>query len=270
VKALVLLLALVLGLQDKRAVPDDAAQKEAEKSVRDLFKDEFAKKTPADKRALAKKLLAQGRVPQNASATQYALLTLAIDLGIQSVDPDTCVMAMTELSNNFAIDVVAQRNTALGSLTKVAKTPDDLKALARAYLQLADEAMKVDRYDDAAKASEISGVQSKRGKDLGGITSADAKSKEVAARKARFDKVLKAKDTLAAVPDDPAANLEVGKYVCFVKGDWDAGLLLLGKGPEGPLRALALVDVGNPASPGDRLIMGDGWWDLAIAAAAVE
>jgi hypothetical protein len=258
---------LALGLQERKAIPDDAALKEAEKTVRDLFKDDFAKKTPADKRSLAKKLLVQGRETNNTPASQYALLTMAIDLGIQSVDLDTCVMAMTELSNGFAIDVVAQRTASLGALTKVVKTPDDLKALAKAYLQLADEAMKVDRYDDAAKVADAANAQAKRGKELAVINAAEGKSKEVAAHKARFEKVRKARETLAALPDDPAANLAVGQYYCFSKNDWAGGLPLLAKSPDGPLKALALKDAGNPETTADRAAVGDGWWDLAETAA---
>src|SRR5207248_2819306 len=129
--------------------------------------------------------------------------------------------------------------------------------------QVADEAMKLDRYEDAAKAVESSSAQAKRGKDLAAIGSADAKTKEVAARKARFEKVRKSKELLAAMPDDPAANLAVGQYTCLVKNDWDAGLPMLVKGPDGPLKALALKDAGNPASADERARVGDGWWDLA-------
>jgi hypothetical protein len=269
-KAAACFLALLLGAQDKKAVPDDAALKEAEKTVRDLFKDEFAKKTPADKRALAKRLLVQGRESKNTPATQYALLVLANDLGIQTLDLDTCVMAMTELSTHFAIDVVAQRNSSLAALSKGTKSSEDLKALAKAYLALSDEAIKIDRYDDATKAAEAAGAQAKRAKELTLVSAAEGKSKEVAARKLRFEKVEKAKETLAAAPEDPAANLEVGTYFCFVKGDWGAGLPFLGKSPDPILKNLALLDAGNPPSAGDQVLVGDGWWDRAQAAPAEE
>lgn len=265
-----LALLLVLGLQDKKAAPDDAALKEAEKTVRDLYKEEFAKKTPADKRALAKKLLVQGRESSNSAATQYALLTLAVDLGIQTVDLDTCAMAMTELSNAFAIDVVAQRSASLAALTKVVKTPDDQKLLAKAYLSLADESMKVDRYDEATKAVDAASALAKKAKELTVINAVEGKSKEVAAGKARFDKIRKAREALAAMPDDPAANLEVGKYLCFTKGDWASGLLLLAKSPDGPLKDLALKDAAKPGTPAEQAAVGDSWWTLAESAPAEE
>ena len=40
--------------------PDAAAQKDVLRKIKDLFKDEYAKKLPADQQALARKLLQSG------------------------------------------------------------------------------------------------------------------------------------------------------------------------------------------------------------------
>lgn len=256
--------------QEKRSVPEDAAVRDADKALRDLLKDEYAKKTPADKRALAKTLLVQGREPANAPPTQYAALLQAVDLSVQAADVETCQMAMAELFKSFNVDVVAQRTPALAALAKAVKTSEEIKSVSKAYLQLADDAVAVDRYEDAAKAIEAAVAQAKRAKDLAAVLSADAKSKDVAAKKIRFEKIRQAKDTLLATPDDPAANLAVGQYLCFAKEDWTAGLALLGKGPDGALKAAALKDRVNPQSPADRMAVGDGWWEIAETAAAED
>src|SRR5437773_6987861 len=44
----------------RRPVPDAPAQAAVEKTIRELFKDEYSKRAPADVAALAKKLLQQG------------------------------------------------------------------------------------------------------------------------------------------------------------------------------------------------------------------
>src|SRR5690242_12701065 len=114
--------------------------------IRNLFKDEFAKKAPTDKRSLAKKLVAQAKDSGSMPASQYALLSLAIDLSVQAPDVDTAVLAMSDMERTFSFDVVAKRMTTLGMLSKAAKTSDDAKGLAGAYLQAADEAVKLDRF----------------------------------------------------------------------------------------------------------------------------
>ena len=270
-KALALFLIAAFGFpQEKAAVPKDAELKEAEKLVRDLFKDEFAKKAPADKRLLARKLLGQGKEPGNTAATQYTLLSLSIEQAVQAVDLETAMAALTDLEKVFAIDVVTQRAGVLASLSKAVKTPEDAKAAANGYLALADEAMKADRFDDAAKAATEAGVQARRAKEVPLVGVADAKSKEIAGRRARFEKIRKARETLATSPEDPEANLTVGQYTCLAKGDWAAGLRLLAKAPDGPWKAAALKDAANPDAPAEKAAAGDAWWDAAETAAAEE
>jgi hypothetical protein len=61
--------------------------KNADKLIREIFKDDFAKKTPADMVALARKLIAQGEQPDNDAPTRYALLKTAQEVATQGNDP---------------------------------------------------------------------------------------------------------------------------------------------------------------------------------------
>jgi len=77
-----------MGHQEKKAaVPEAAALEEAEKLVRDLFKDEYAKKSLPAKQALAKKLRDQSAEVKDAPATRYVLLREAADLEGDGGDP---------------------------------------------------------------------------------------------------------------------------------------------------------------------------------------
>jgi hypothetical protein len=257
--------------QDKKAaVPDAAAIKEAEQTVRELFKEDYAKKAPADRRALAKKLLTQGKETGNTTASQYALLSQAVEISTQTGDVDTALSTLNELTAVFTVNAVALRAGSLGTLAKNIKTSEDTKTLARAYLALADDALKADDFDNAGKAVVEGGGAARRAKDLPLTTASDAKAKEVGARKTRFEKVKKAKETLDASPDDAAANLVYGQYACLVKGDWAGGLACLAKSLDGNLKSAALKDSGNPATPDDQAAVGDLWWDLADAASAED
>jgi hypothetical protein len=269
--ALLILLAASRPPQDTRlAIPEEAAVKEAEKTVRDLFKDDYAKKAPADRRALGRKLLGQGRETTNAPASQYVLLTQALDLATQAAAVDDALLALNELTNRFAVDPVATRVGAFAALAKAVKSPDEAKALAHAYVGFVDEALKADDFDAAGKAAAEGAAQARRAKEVPLVTAADAKTKEVAARKARFEKVRKAKELLVAMPDDPSANLALGQYYCFSKNDWAAGLACLAKGPDGNVKAIAIKDAVNPESPDDQAAVADGWWDLSETAPAED
>jgi hypothetical protein len=88
-----------------------------------------------------------------------------------------------------------------------------------------------------------------------------AKNKQaVAARKAYADAVP-AMDTLKQKPNDPEANLAVGKYRCFSKGNWETGLPMLAKGSDERLKALAAMDIAGAASASGQADLGDAWWN---------
>jgi hypothetical protein len=68
---------------------------------------------------------------------------------------------------------------------------------------------------------------------------------------------------LKAQPDDQPANLLVGQFLCFSKGDWVVGLPYLAKGAAPELRKLAAADLARPKAASERKEIADGWWDVA-------
>jgi len=72
--------------------------------------------------------------------------------------------------------------------------------------------------------------------------------------------VAKAITVLETKPNDPAANLLVGRYCCFVKGDWAGGLPLLAKGGDTVAQGVATAELKNPTDATGQLSLADGWW----------
>src|SRR5262249_40600282 len=66
-------------------------------------------------------------------------------------------------------------------------------------------------------------------------------------------------------PDDPEACLAVGKFLCFIKNDWSAGLLLLARCNDGALRSVAKTEI-NLDAPQDKVVLGNSWWTLTTTA----
>jgi hypothetical protein len=93
-------------------------------------------------------------------------------------------------------------------------------------------------------------------------------------------KTLKFQKTLETKPDDPEANEAVGKFLCFVKSDWERGLPHLAKSKDQKLRDTAGYEMGSLELPKEKdspltgatfdfgeeaapeLIKGDNWWEL--------
>jgi hypothetical protein len=64
-------------------------------------------------------------------------------------------------------------------------------------------------------------------------------------------------------PTEPAANLAAGRYLCFVKGDWDRGVPMLALGSDAKLKDVAVKDLRGANSAEEQAAIGDAWWELA-------
>jgi hypothetical protein len=261
-------LLLVLSLQEK--APDARAIADAEKQVQSLYKEEYSKKAPKDRAFLGQKLLEQARQSKEAPASQYVLYREAQDNLAQGGELTQSFDAIDEWGRRFVIDAVDWMAKAIAAAGKVAKTPEEALAIGGAHLKTADAAVMADRFDIAEKEAQAAVATAKKVSNVPMISRAMAKVKEMAEQKSAFDKLKKSRDALAANPDDPDASLAVGRYQCFAKGNWDAGLALLAKGSDTSLKELATKDLAAPKEPEAQLGLGDAWWELGEKSPAPE
>jgi hypothetical protein len=258
-----ILLAALLGPQEKRSpVPGAAAQKEAEKLVREIFKEDYSRKSAADRIALGSKLLRQASETRDDPVSSFVLLREARDLAAQATDAATALQAITEMGKRFEINAVEMKAAALASVAKAARSAEEFVPLAKAYLTVADEALALEDFPSAENAVSAGSQAAKKGKDLALISKLEAKSKELGEVKACSARMTKAKESLAKNPGDAEANFVLGQYLCVARGEWDAGLKHLSQGIEPIFRAAANRDLAGPTTPADRVAAGDAWWDL--------
>lgn len=78
-----------------------------------------------------------------------------------------------------------------------------------------------------------------------------------------YHEMKEAAAVLDKKPDDPAANLAVGKYYCLRKGDWEKGLPMLALGQDERLKTVAGQEIAGANTAADKVKLGDAWWDLA-------
>ena len=79
-----------------------------------------------------------------------------------------------------------------------------------------------------------------------------------------YEGMKEAAAVLEKTRNDPDANLNLGKYKCFMKGDWESGLpMLLVLGSDEKLKSLAAKELAGAAWSDDQVKLGDGWWNLA-------
>ncbi len=245
-------------------VPDPALQKEAGRQIRQLFKEKFAAKDPAVRKALARELIQEAARIGDDRTVQWVLYAEASEASLQAGDLKTSYEAIEGAARVFDVDAVVLKQAALSTAAKSASFPADFVALAQAYDRLADEWSAADQYDAAEKAAAAALQQAKRSKDAALTQRLTARAREVAEARAGFKAMKRALETLARHSDDPGANAEMGKFLCFTKAGWDLGLRFLAKGNDAPLRALAERELAFPGRTDELTAIGDGWWDLSL------
>jgi hypothetical protein len=247
----------------KRApVPDPAKQKDAEKLLKDLFKDQYAKKPPADRQALARALLDQARKSSEDPVALWVVYREAQDVAVQVCDVRTAMAAIDECSRFFDVDSMAMKNAALTACGKTAKAPEDFAALAEALDRLIEDLTSADQYEVAEKAAATALQYARKVNAPRLVSRATLRSKEVAEAKSRYQAMKAVLQTLAKTPDDANANLEMGQFLCFIKGNWDLGLRFLVKSGDAGLKALAEKELALPTAFADQIAIADGWYEL--------
>lgn len=260
---LLLAVSPAIQAQESRApIPEPPARKEAQKLVREVFKEEYARSSPADRLALARKLLQQGVETTNDPAAQYELLQEARSLAADAGDVATSLRAVDELSRRYRVEPAGLKLASLTSVSLRARLPEDMSAVVNHLLQLVDEALALPDLETAEKACSLAQSVARNAKSIPLLNRADLKSKEIAALRVSVAALQKARETLVKSPEDPGANLIIGKHLCWTSGDWKTGLPHLAKGSEAALKAIASRELAEPKEPADQLALADSWWDL--------
>jgi len=247
----------------RKPVPKDAELAAADKLVKDVFKEEYVKTTAADKLALAQKLIEQAKDTKDDMAARYVLFREAIDLATQAGDLTQAFRAADELGKDFAVRSASLKADAVDKAAAGVAAGDSARALVETLLPIVDEAAAADDYEAAARIAKAAEAAAKKAKALALISQVQSRAKDLDNLKASFEKVQVALTTLKTKPDDPDANLLVGRHYCLGKGDWSKGLPCLVKGNDDTLKALAQKDLDLPTAPADQLALADAWYDLA-------
>jgi hypothetical protein len=253
----------VAEVMKRSPVPDASRQREAEKQVKELFREEYSKKTPADRKKLARLLLEQTGKSYEDPAAVWVLCRESQDLAVQTCDIPTLTGCLDLVARYFDVDPATTKAAALTAAARSAKAPEESALLADALLAVVDDLAAADLYDAADKAAATALQHARKASDSMLVARASTRSKEVAEAKMLFQAMKGVLQTLAKSPEDPAANLEMGQYLCYVKGSWDLGLRFMAKGSDAALKSLAEKELSNLIQGADWAGVADGWWDLA-------
>jgi len=238
--------------------PGDASQSRAEKSIRDTFKADYAISAPSYRRAFARRLIANALDTRGDRVAQYVLFREASDLAAQAGDAKTALTALDEMAQVFAVDALAMK-VAMASKLHSAGSPDAAKAGIDVCRSVAAEAVRADYYDIAVIVIRKAEALSRNPVNVTLSAQVQARANEIAELQKEHLRIRPIEKLLVERPDDPAANLQAGRFNCFMKGDWEKGLPLLRKGGDASLGRLVETELGNSTGPELQMDLADAW-----------
>ncbi len=241
-------------------IPPAPAVASAEKEIRNVYKAEYAKKKAPEQIELARKLLKAGEATKNDPASRYTMYREARTIATRAGDVALALDAAMITCREFEVN---QTDLIIATLVAAEKVPNPpLKAVVDVALDAADDHAQADDYTTAARYLNIAAGAATRSNVPALAAAVSTRTRDIDAARKAFEATEPERKVLAKTPDDPIAASRVGRFLCLVKGDWQAGLPLLAKGEDEKLKAAATKDLARPSNALTKVEAGDAWYDL--------
>ncbi|MBW3596477.1 MAG: hypothetical protein KY475_04285 [Planctomycetes bacterium] len=200
---------------------------------------------------------------------RFVLLRKAAELAVEAGDLDRMTALVQEMAGEFDFDPLAARAAFLKQFAGEADEAEELDSLVLHAKLTIDDARAMDRYELAVALAEATRVACRRPEGAKHREYVEEGCERLAITARRWKEYQDARKTLETTPEDPAANLTAGRWLCLEKGQWKQGLASLAQAGNHPLaeaarrdRAVAALPVESPAQ---MVEVADQWFDAALA-----
>lgn len=245
------------------APPTANEQAKAESTIKQLLAGRIDL-TGDDTTAVCRDLRELARGTDDDPMARYVLLRMAYNLALQSVQWPLANELIDDMALSYAVDAIAMRTDVLTAecehLTGDAAPPRS--QLAQAF-QILESALMADRIDVAAGLVSLAHSIADRTDDRIGQEQVARWSSTFHQWSAQTGHAQHAALSLLQQPEDAGAQLALGRYLCFIKGDWAHGLPRLARGNVESLRTLAQAELSTGADDPARMAVAQQWRQLA-------
>jgi len=245
----------------RRPIPDKADQARSRKLLKELFASQLSDRSLVARRALAEQLLDQAGKAANLPADEFLLLAGAADAAGEASDFNLVCEAADRLAARYEVDGLRLKSDAALKMNFRGNSARLIADNCSAGLHVVEQLIRAEDYSSAARV--LTRLRSAAGSDPTLSVQVQARTRELDALRIGSERIVSQLETLKAKPADPSANLAVGSFYCFMKGDWDRGLPLLTKGLDKTLAESASLDLARPSTAAEQKALGDRWWSEA-------
>ena len=257
--------------EKRRQSPTAEEQQAKLAELKEVYKAEFdAGAKPAGREAFIAFLLATTDRLKSDPVARFVLLREAYTRLVVAKEFEAAAEVIDRLETEFLMDPFKLRLHFLTEASPAAKLPAERLAIVHCAGELVDQAIARQRIDAAEKLVRIAEGQAKSLNDTKLRAKMTAQRLDVEKLAETWAPVERARQILAANPEDAGAALVDGKYRCLVEGDWKNGLPLLAKSDDPSLSSAAAQDLAGPTADLPAAAIADRWYEIARAEKTLE
>jgi hypothetical protein len=244
-------------------IPGILAQQQAEAKIKEIYATDYADTSFNGRRALAQRLMFASDETKHDTDAKFVLLREAREVATAAGDVSTAFEAVDRMVCAFPLVKLSERVEVMKKAVPVLSSPQANLAATSICMDLVDQCVVEGDYDHADELLCLATDTVRAAKSRPHAVWIEARAASLRPLKAAWDIAKPSQERLAHAPGDAEANLVMGKFLTFVKGDFDAGLNMLAKGSDPQLAKIADEDLDTPADRASlQLKLAGDWWDL--------
>src|SRR5262249_10808289 len=147
----IMLLAAILRAEDRLPVPAAGEIARARMDLKDIFQSDYAKIKPADRVALANKLIDESAQTGQTALSRYVMLREACDIAAKAGDVAVMMRAADGLAKDFEVAAGEVKASAATQLVLTTMTPQAARTAVDLLLSMADETREADDWPATLK-----------------------------------------------------------------------------------------------------------------------
>ncbi len=255
-------------LRTREAVPIAGDLAKAQSKLRAIFQTKIAEAKSDDKKAaLANEMIELSKTMSEDAAGAFALQSAAMRLCSDAGELEPILQSVDLRVERFEVDAYEQNVSALLRFAESSTRRDPSELDGDAFLERAVPvifaAIADDDYMRASSLARHAYRMMDQEPDEEMMRSLNRLRVLLSSAQREYDK---AAASLANYHDDPSQADDAatfGRFLCFIKGDWETGLPLMIQGGPETLRNVAKRDLAGANDTINEVAIGDDWWRLS-------
>lgn len=246
----------------KSKPPAPKAIQTALAKLRMEYATQYSDRTPSGRASLLTRLKTVVR-SADSDTDRYIVLQEAAQVAAESGDVDEAFKLADELGTRFDIDLPALKGNLLNSAVRFESSESWTNKLCGLYADVAEEALDAELYNSASSLLNQALTLSRQVRDAATRENTLRRVTQLRDALKEHKRIVALQMELSTNSTDAKANLAVGSYWCFLRGDWQSGLPYLKKSSDSSVVQLAEVELNEPTESAVILKLADDWWAVS-------